>query len=270
MIYYSRKKTKIGIIGLGYVGGAVKNWFEKQRNHYDLFFYDKDKKIGSVAEVNKADIIFVAVPTPFHEKGGGYDDSAVRESLKNIKDGKVIVLKSTILPGSSDKFQKQYPKKTIVYNPEFSVAKTARQDFLKPNHQIVGYTFKKQSKNWAPKILKILPKAPYGGIIKASEAEMVKYFANTFLAARVIFANQIYDLCQKLGGIDYEVVKEWVGRDPRIGHSHFDIFSDGYRGYGGLCLPKDTKALIQLARKLNVDFDLLEKIEEINQKLQKI
>ena len=261
-----RKKIKIGIIGLGYVGGAVKNWFEKQRNRYDLFFYDKHKKIGSINEVNRGEIIFVAVPTPFHEDGQGYDDSAVRESLRNIKNGKIIVIKSTVLPGSTDKFQKFYPKKIILFNPEFLRAKTPVRDFLKPPMQFVGYTTNK-SRMVAKKILNILPKAPYRKVIKAREAEMVKYFINTILAMRVIFANQIYDLCQKLGGIDYNVVKECAIQDKRIGNSHFDIFTDGYRGYGGLCLPKDTKALIQLAQKLKVNFALLQKIDEINEKL---
>lgn len=262
-------KIKIGIIGLGYVGSVVRHWFEKQKNHYDLFFYDKYKKIGSLEEVNRADIIFVAVPTPFYEDGRGYDDSAVRETIKNVKNGKIIIIKSTIIPGSSDKFQKKYPKKVILFNPEFLRGlrvKTIFQDFKKPNQQIIGYT-NKQSRATASKILKILPKASYVKIIKAREAEMVKYFANTFLATRVIFANQIYDLCEKLGGIDYNVVKECAAQDKRIGSSHFDVFTDGYRGYGGPCLPKDTKAFIQYAKKLEVDLGLLKTVDEINTKL---
>jgi UDPglucose 6-dehydrogenase len=260
------KKTKIGIIGLGYVGGSVRRWFEKQKKFVDLFLYDKYKNIGSVSEVNKADIIFVAVPTPFRDKSG-YDDSAVKNALKNINDGKIVVLKSTIVPGSTQQFQKLYPKKTVLFNPEFLRAKTAKEDFLKPNIQLVGYVNSKGRK-LAPKILRLLPKAPYSKIIRAGEAEMVKYFTNTFLATRVIFANQIYDLCRKLKSIDYEVVKHAVIQDERIGTSHFDIFADGYRGYGGLCLPKDTKALIQYAKKLNVGLDLLKKVDEINEKLK--
>jgi len=273
------QKTKIGIIGLGYVGGAVRDWFEKKpascmRRHgadrqkeIDLFFYDKYKKIGSVAEVNKADIIFVAVPTPFHEKGG-YDDSAVKDALKNIQNGKIAVIKSTVVPGSTEDFQKRYPKKTLLFNPEFLTAKNSKKDFLKPGIQLVGYSNSK-GKSLAPKILRLLPKAPYSKIVQAKEAEMVKYFINTFLATRVIFANQIYDLCRKLKGLDYEVVRDCVIQDKRIGHSHFEVFADGYRGYGGLCLPKDTRALIQHAGKLNVDLGLLKKVEEINEKLRK-
>jgi len=208
------------------------------------------------------------VPTPYHENGRGYDDSAVRESIKNIRNGKIIVIKSTVLPGSTSKFQRQYPRKIILFNPEFLRAKTAKQDFLKPEMQLIGYANLK-GKRIAKKILDVLPKAPYSKIIKSGEAEMVKYFINTFLATRVIFANQIYDLCKKLGDIDYEVVRQCVIQDKRIGHSHFDVLADGYRGYAGLCLPKDTKALIQLGKRLKIDLSLLQKVEEINKKLRK-
>ncbi len=260
-------KQKVGIIGLGYVGEAVRRWFMSQKNKYELFFYDKYKKIGSIREVNKADIVFVAVPTPFHKDGEGYDDSAVHDALGNIENGKVVVLKSTVLPGSTDRFQKEYPKKTLLFNPEFLRARSAISDFLNPNRQIIGYTTEK-SKKTASKILNILPRAPFMKIMKAGEAEMVKFFCNTFLATRIIFANQMYDLCKKLG-IDYEVVKEYAGHDPRVGHSHFDVFYEGYRGYSQACLPKDTKALLQLAEEIGIDLSLLDKVDEINERLAK-
>jgi UDPglucose 6-dehydrogenase len=228
--------------------------------------YDKFKKVGSLEEVNRADIIFIAVPTPFIE-AKGYDDSAVKESVKNVRDGKTIVLKSTIMPRTSEKLQKLYPKKTILFNPEFLRAKTAKQDFLKPDRQIVGYAAPK-GRTAAKKVLSILPPAPYRKIMTSTEAEMIKYFGNTFLSTRVIFANQIYDICQT-AGIDYETVKDAPGHDPRVGFSHFDIFDEGYRGYGGLCLPKDTRALIQFGKSIHAKVDLLKTVEKINNKLRK-
>ncbi len=262
------KKIKIGIIGLGYVGGAVKHWFENQPRKYNLFFYDKYKNIGSPKEVNQADIIFAAVPTPFYEKDGGYDDSEIKTALKNIKNGKIVVIKSTIPPGSTDNFQRRYPGKTLLFNPEFLTAKNAIKNFLNPSRQIIGYTNKK-SKRIAKKILKILPESPYEKIIKAREAEMIKYFANTFLACQVIFANQIYDLCQKLGGIDYDIIKEAVVQDKRIGNAHFNVFTGGYRGYEGPCFLKDTKTFLQLAKKHRINLELIKKIDEINERLLK-
>jgi UDPglucose 6-dehydrogenase len=260
----SKKKPKNGIIGIGTVGRVVKYWFEKEK--YPLFLYDKYKKIGSLQEINKAEVIFICVPTPFHEEGAGYDDTAVIESLKILSGSKIVVIKSTILPGSTERFQREFPKHKILFNPEFLRHKTALKDFLHPNRQIIGYTIK--SKRVAKKILNILPKAPYQRIIPSKEAEMAKYFGNCFLAMRVIFAEQIYDLCQALN-IDYNLVKEVASRDPRIGQSHLNVFPRGLRGYNGPCLPKDVKTLIQFARSFKVNLSLLEVVDKLNENLRK-
>ena len=259
-----KTRVKIGIIGLGYVGGVVLHWFESQKDSYELFFYDKFKHIGSMEDINRSDIIFVAVPTPFvNEKG--YDDSAIRKSVASIRDGKTIVIKSTIIPRSTEKLQRRHPKKIILFNPEFLRAKTALNDFIKPDRQIVGYV-NERGRRAAKKLLSILPSAPYTKIMRSTEAELIKYFSNSFLATKVIFANQIYDIC-KSAKIDYDAVKEGASHDPRIGLSHLEIFEDGYRGYGGLCLPKDIRALIQFAKTTGSRTDFLEFIEKTNKKL---
>lgn len=256
------KKTNIGVVGLGYVGTAVKRWFSGHPRRFNVFLYDKYKRIGSLEEVNSADIIFVAVPTPFHP-ARGYDSSAVDEVVGNIKNGKTIVVKSTILPGSSDAWQKRYPRKIILFNPEFLRAKTAASDFAKPARQIVGYV-NARGRIAARRVLSLLPSAPFKKVVRAKEAEILKYFSNTYLATRVVFANQMYDVCETLGGVDYDVVKECLVQDKRIGDSHFDIFHEGYRGYGGHCFPKDVKAFLQFAKKLGVRVDLLEAAARIN------
>jgi len=257
-------KKKIGIIGLGYVGGAVHYWFEKRRKpRLDLFLYDKYKKIGSVEEVNKADIVFIAVPTPYDARMG-YDDSAVIESFENLRSPKIVVLKSTIIPGSTERFQKKFPKHKILFNPEFLRAKTAKTDFIKPERQIIGCT--RKSRSIAKEVLKLLPRAPFTRIMPATEAEMVKYFGNAFLATKVVFANQIYDLCEKLN-INYNTVKEAVGFDSRIGPSHLDIFHSGYRGYSGGCFPKDVKAFLDFSKKCGVEQRLLRMADRINEDL---
>lgn len=264
-----QKKIKVGVMGVGFVGGSVRNWFEKGRlkNRVQLFLYDKFKKLGSLEEVNKADIIFVCVPTPYGKKG--FDLSFVEEALASIPDGKVVVIKSTVLPFTTETLQLKYPKKTILFNPEFLRAKTAKQDFLKPDRQIVGYaTGRGAERRLAYQVLDILPKAPKGQneVVRAREAEMIKYFSNTFLSVRVIFANQLYDICKR-ADIMYDVVKRIVGYDPRIGTSHFDVMDEGYRGYGGACLPKDTRAMIQFAKQLGLNPKLLKACEEINKQL---
>ena len=253
------KEKKIGIIGVGYVGGALANVIPK------VLLYDKYKKIGSIEEVNKADIIFICVSTPW-TKRVGFDFSAVENAFSILKGKKIIIIKSTVLPGTTGKMQKKYPQHKVLFNPEFLRQARALEDIKNPSEQIIGYT--KKSKSVARETLKILPKAPAEFIVPAKEAEMAKYFSNVFLSTKVVFANQIYDLCQKLG-IDYDSVKEMAKVNPRFSFSHFDIWTDGYRGYSGACLPKDTRSLIQLGDKVGVDLKLLKLVEKINNELLK-
>ena len=109
---------KVGIIGLGYVGGALQHWFEEHTSE-EVFLYDKFKNIGSVDDVNGADVIFVAVPTPYHTDGRGYDDSAVIDAVSNVRPGKTIVIKSTVLPGTTARIQERRPENVLLFNPRF-------------------------------------------------------------------------------------------------------------------------------------------------------
>lgn len=264
-----KNNKKVGIIGVGFVGksfslatvrGALEGVIPSP------ILYDKYRGIGSVEEINKTDIIFICVPTPYDKKVG-FDASAVEDAFSVIKGKKIIIIKSTVIPGTTERMQKKYPQHRIIFSPEFLRAETAEKDVINPFEQIVGYT--KKSKKIAKEILKILPKAPYEFIVPATEAELLKYLSNTFLATKVIFANQFYDLCQKLK-IDYERVKGMARVSPRFGFSHFDIWMDGFRGYKGACLPKDTKALIQFGDKIGMSMDLLKSVDRINEKILKI
>lgn len=244
------------------VGGAVKRYFEK-RGVKPLCF-DKFKNEGSLEEVNRADMVFVCVPTPYDEAAGGFDLSYVKSALSSIVERKIVVIKSTVLPGTTNKLQEEFPQHKFLFNPEFLTQSSADNDMSFPDRQIVGYTAK--SYDAAGELMRLLPLAPFERVVPAAEAEMIKYFGNTWFSAKVIFANQIYDLCAKLG-IDYDIVKECAGADKRIGPSHLEVFHGGYRGYGGACLPKDTRALIQFGGRNGVQMDLLKKVEEINNRI---
>lgn len=263
MVKRNFKKYKIGIIGIGFVGGALKRYFESMG--LKPLFYDKYKKINLPGEMNKTDIIFIAVPTPYNFKTGS-DLSAVKEAVGIIKDKKIIVIKSTLIPGTTERLQKKYPQHKILFNPEFLREVSAYKDFIHPDRQILGIT--KKSKNVAKNIINLLPKAPYQEIMRAREAEMVKYMANSFLSMKVIFANEFYDLCQKLG-IDYDKVKEGVAKDLRIGESHLEVFYENYRGYGGSCFPQDVNAIIHFASSKKVNMQLLKRTRQVNRKLLK-
>lgn len=252
---------QIGIIGLGVVGSAARGYFESWGHRPHL--YDPYLGLGSTQEINEAQVVFVCVPTPYREHGG-FDPSAVEEAIALLKPEKIVVIKSTVLPGTTDALQRRHPEHRILFNPEFLREATAHEDFLRPDRQIVGCT--DTSRSVAGEVMSLLPGAPFMRIVTAAEAEMAKYMANAFLALKVSFANEIYDLCTALG-IDYEAVRPLVAADARIGPSHLDIFHGGYRGYGGKCLSKDTRSLMDLAQAAGVNLRLLRAAHDVNQAL---
>ncbi len=253
-------KYKIGIVGsMGQVGSALKRYFQN-KPHYELFLYDKYKNEGSNKEVNKADVIYICVPTP-NTKEGGCDVAIVDESISHIEKEKIIVIKSTVIPGTTDRLQIKYPQHKILCNPEFLTEETADQDMSFPDRQIVGYTDK--SFIVAKDIIQQLPLAPFERIVPAKVAEMCKYFGNSWFATKVIFANQMYDICQK-AKIDYDEVRDLVSADKRIGRTHLTIWHRGGRGAGGKCLPKDLKALIAFCYNKDVKCSLLEEVNKLN------
>lgn len=256
-------KFNLGIVGVGYVGGALRQYFKSQK--IQPLLYDKFKRRGSVNGINQADVVFICVPTPYHPKRG-FDLSAVIDAIGSLRGSKIVVIKSSVIPGTTALLGRQFPQHKILFNPEFMRESYAYKDMVKPDRQILGYT--KKSRAIASQILNLLPKAPYQKIMPALAAEVVKYMANSFLAMRVVFANEFFDICKKIGA-DYSLVMQAVGYDPRIGHSHFDVLHGGYRGYGGSCFPKDVNAIIQLASSKKVKTELLNAMREINRRYLK-
>ncbi len=257
-------KFSVGIVGGGAVGKAIAAYYGKVK------VYDKYKDSDPIEEVAASDLIFVAVPTP-HNNGQDLTemDDAVAKTVSHLvnPDKQIIIIKSTVVPGTTDNYQAKYSQANFIFNPEFLTEKTAIEDFAHPDKQLVGYTTK--TKDLADQVLKILPSAPYQKIAPASIAEMAKYAINSYYAFKVIFANNIYDLCEKLE-IDYHTVREGLAADSRIrnDNAHFDVLHAGYRGYDGKCLPKDLKSLVWLGQKLGLDLRLLEQVDKINERLK--
>ncbi len=256
------EKKKIGIIGGGFVGSAIARYF--QNRGHQVLVYDKFKNSSPVEDVVKMDFVFIAVPTPY---SNGIDLSAMDDAMEKAgraEPGKIVIIKSTIVPGTTESYQKKYPHLKIVFNPEFLTETTADQDFGYPDRQIVGYT--SISYPVAGDVMQLLPLAPFGRLLPATEAEMVKYFGNNWFAVKVVFANHIFDVCEKLG-INYDTIAECAAADKRIGPSHLQVWHKGYRGYGGKCIPKDIRNMIKFSESLGLDLKLLKAAEEINKKL---
>ena len=249
---------KIGIVGQGYVGTAVKEVFSK---HYDVETYDLDKDKCSVDYledlVELTNIIFVCVQTPM-KKDGSCDTSIVEAIVKDINDmvvsrnvsGRIIAIKSTIPPGTTDRLNKECHNIPVIFNPEFLTEANFIDDFKNQNRIIIGGVRPASTK--LRQIYSLV--FPEAKIVKtgSTTAEMVKYITNTFLATKVSFSNEMKMLCDKLN-IDYDKVVEYSTYDERLGKSHWAVPGpDGKLGFGGSCFPKDLNAILDVCRELGV------------------
>ena len=245
----------IGIIGQGFVGNAI---YQKFKNYFNVLTYDLDesKSNDSKENVIHQQYVFLCLPTPMNTDGSCNVDIIEREleNIDLIADNhevvKTVVIKSTISPGTTEKWNKKYEALDIVFNPEFLTEANSIEDFKNQNRIIVG-----GPRPASTKVRRIFKKAfPRVPIIKTSStiAEMVKYFTNCFLATKVSFANEMYEISKALN-IDYDKVIEYAQYDTRIGNSHLEVPGpDGDFGYGGHCFPKDVRALIDKAEKLGL------------------
>jgi UDPglucose 6-dehydrogenase len=254
----------IGVVGCGFVGGAVTQGF-KPVVDVEVFDLAPDKRtVNSMDELcEKVDgPIFVCVPTPM-KPSGECELKIVRNVVSSIKDGKVVVIKSTVPPGTCDKLAEEFPKKDIVFNPEFLTEANWQEDFNNQKYAILGGDCD------PVQMVSDLFGERFPEIVIAQTdrktAEMVKYFTNTYLATKVAWANEIYRICTALG-INYELVaKIGVANDPRIGQSHLRVPGhDGHFGFGGSCFPKDINSLIYTAKKAGVEPLVLEAAWALN------
>jgi nucleotide sugar dehydrogenase len=258
--------TKIGIIGYGFVGEAVEYGFKANN---EIKIYDKYKNYNAFEEtINDSEIIFICLPTPY--KDNKIDLSIIDETIEDISKlaedtNKIIVIKSTAIPGTTEKYSKKYQKLNFCFNPEFLREKHHLQDFINADRTVIGANNEEIKKRMIKLYKDNFPKIPIF-TSDTSAAELSKYMANSFLATKVIFANEIYDLCQKLD-INYEDVKEMVLADKRIGDSHFDVTKE--RGFGGKCFPKDLIAFLALFKSFDIDSSLLKTVHEKNNKIRK-
>lgn len=230
---------KIGFIGQGWIGKHYADDFENrgyETVRYGLeepYLQNKDK----IAECN---VVFIAVPTPTTPEG--FNIETVRNVLHLVGKEKIAVIKSTILPGTTEKLQTEFSNIYVMHSPEFLVEKTAAHDAAHPNRNIVGIPKDTDEfKMRAQIVLSVLPKAPYETVMNARDAEFVKYAGNCFLFTKVIYMNILYDLVTKMGG-DWARVKEAFTHDPRIGESHTEPIHQSGRGAGGHCFIKDLEA----------------------------
>ena len=265
---------KIGIVGQGYVGTAVRTVFQK---HYKCNTFDikQECNCNTLGElVTDSDIIFVCVPTPMNKDRSCNTDivedviSDINDAVRidrlnhNPKTDKIVVIKSTVPPGTTERLNEENDNVTVIFNPEFLTEANFIEDFKNQNRIIIGGQRPATTKLRQVYSL-VFPNVP---IIKTGSmtAEMVKYFTNTFLATKVSFANEMKMICDKLG-IDYDKVVEYSIYDERLGKSHWAVPGpDGHYGFGGSCFPKDINALVHICEKMNIPVGVLPSVINTN------
>jgi nucleotide sugar dehydrogenase len=273
---------KIGFIGQGYIGKNYADSFEDRG--FEVIRYSNEEPYShNLNQLQEADCIFVAVPTP--TTTDGFDLSIVRHVLKLVPKGKIAIIKSTILPGNTKELQKENPDITLLHSPEFLSEATARRDADNPTRNIVGVPTQSEIHlTAAKKVMEILPVAPYTLICDSDASELIKYANNTLFYTKILHVNVLYDIAEKIG-VPWGVVKEAMANEPMIGSAfHLDPVHKTGRGAGGHCLIKDFAALrkfyeetvsdeytvamlkaqeernIALLKKSNKDLDLLKGI----------
>lgn len=246
------KTKKIGFIGQGWIGKHYADDFEA-RGFSVVRYAKEDRYEKNRSLIEECDIVFIAVPTPTRPEG--FDDSIVRNVIKLVGKGKIAVIKSTILPGTTLSIQEENPGIFVFHSPEFLREASAAHDAAHPNRNVIGIPADTpENRKKAKEILDILPKAPFELVCDSDEAELVKYAGNVFLYMKVVYANILYDLSQKMG-LDFETIRDAVAADPRIGSSHLNpVHQSGHggrsaRGAGGHCFIKDFAAFRALYEK---------------------
>ena len=261
---------KIGIIGRGFVGSAVEFGFSAQKGCDAIVkVFDKDPKISlhSLSEtINESDFIFVSVPTPSNSDGSINIDilHSVLSDINQINNSdNIILIRSTITPGTTRKFEKEFPKLKFVFNPEFLTERSAKYDFINQSRFILG-----GDKVYTSKVASLF-RWRFGHSTPVIEtnfetAELIKYMNNCFFATKVSFLNEMKLISDQIGS-DWDVAVEGFQRDGRIGHSHLSVPGpDGKLGFGGSCFPKDIQAIIDFAQKLDINLNTLQGAWETN------
>ena len=250
-------KMKIGIIGHGFVGQSVANAFDS------VLISDPAYNKVTIQDVldQSPDAIFICVPTP--EKPDGFvDGSIVKSVIDAIPDGILTIVKSTITPDWLP-----IGKIGLVMNPEFLTQANAKHEFMNPSMQVFGGD--KIDTDKAVEVYK------HSSVAKCPEyhtdintACLVKYCINSFLATKVSFLNELYDLYTTYTGNDWDQLINIVSSDPRIGGSHLNVPNNGMFGFGGACFPKDTSALLNFALSNNCSLNVLNAAISVNDDIQ--
>lgn len=254
----------VGVMGLGVVGGTVATAFSDA--DVPTRGYDPGLGIGRPEDLSGCSVIFCCVPTPGTEDGS-YDLSilwsSVTEARPHLEPETIVVVKSTVPPGTCDALAAAFPQIEFANVPEFLVAARPVETFTKPDRVVIGARTPEVAATLSGLMARVAPASPII-VLSPTESELVKLCANAMLAAKVSIANELAEVCARFG-VDWSRVQAGVGLDRRIGPDHLTVTPE--RGFGGSCLPKDLDGLIAAARSVGYPPALLEEIAGFNRRI---
>ena len=259
---------KIGVVGNGFVGKAVKFGFSPSVGcDAEIRVYDKEpsKSTHTLEEtVNESDFIFLSVPTPANSDGS-INISVLEDVLGDIDEvserNNYILVRSTVVPGTTWALQEKFPSLNLLFNPEFLTERSANFDFINQSRFIIGSGDSYESALGSELFTKLI-RDRFGDCVSVLEctyetAEMIKYMNNCFFATKVSFMNEMYQIAEKCK-VNWEQAVDGFVADGRIGHSHLNVPGpDGKFGFGGSCFPKDVQALRNFAEEIGVNPSVL-------------
>jgi UDPglucose 6-dehydrogenase len=268
-VYTYDKKNPDNILKHNKVGNTVVNISVQNEDH--KVYFEMLRHVDGP--------IFVCLPTPM--KADGSADTSIVESVvkgfekvaeatrvnRGHQKRPVIVIKSTVPPGTTAKLGEQCKHLHVCFNPEFLTERSATEDFKNQDRIIVG------GPRPGTDVLKKMYEISFSRVpvtkTSSTIAEMVKYTTNVFLATKVSVANDLKQICNGLDDVDYDKVVEYATKDTRLGSSHWSVPGpDGKAGFGGSCFPKDLNALIHVAKSLGVSVPTLEGAWKTNLKVR--
>lgn len=275
---------KITIVGCGILGTVQENWLLNETNH-EVLTYDIDStKCNSSLDsaVEHSSHFILCLPSD-SDKKGRLNTSIIESTIDAISilsegtEKKIIIIRSTVPVGFSRKMAEKYPKFQFYFIPEFLTEKTAAQDFENPTTIIIGVPNVKdcfeQAEQW--ECFGIFPTA-HARVVPFEVAELLKLSTNSFYAMKVIFANEVSNLCGEFG-VSYDSLRNLLAENPRIGSNisdnqgkevHLRIAQDGQAGFGGKCLEKDLSELVRTLKDKKCSLGLLDYVEQINKKIR--
>ena len=246
-------KYKVGILGNGFVGESQTFAFSPTS---DVRVYDIDplKSTHTLEETLKCDFVFVAVPTPMN-LNGSQNLSYIESVFKNATPGPIYIIKSTILPGTTQKLIENFPELDIIFSPEFLTERTAKLDMLTQARIVFGGNHELCNK--VKKLFEQRFMNRHYIITDSTTAELIKYMNNTFFATKVSIINEFKRLSNALG-TNWKDAMHGFAADGRIGDSHLHVPGpDGKLGYGGTCFPKDVNALVAMGDELGIPMNTI-------------